>query len=486
MPTQAVPGTDGSIRIRIMKSDKKIRRTVHSEFWRNSVVGLVSIICVSFAEAEESTMHRWEVAGRDPDRIVLSITEDPSSTAAVTWRTSTNITSGWAEIALAAAEPGFTANAERVEAVTQRLDLSQATYNPTNSVTFHTASFTGLKPDTQYAYRVGDGREYMSEWFHFRTAAEGFKPFSFVYVGDAQNGLLSHWSRLVRQAFRSAPDMAFFLHAGDLINTPHLDSEWGEWFKALGWIHGLVPSVAVPGNHEYGNIGEGETARRTLSIQWRPQFEFPVVEDLPSELHETAYSFEFQGVLFIALNSMAKQDAQTEWMDKVLEESNHQWKVVTFHYPIFASAINRDNLALRTKWKPVFDRHNVDLVLQGHDHTYARGHTRLIKAGPIEDYVRSVYVNSVSGSKMYTVKPDRWNDYSDEDLVMVRMAENTQLFQVLSVDHRTIEYKAIMPTGEVYDAFTLEKFPDGSKKIVNGLVTRTPERTFRNTLPYGR
>lgn len=430
--------------------------------------------------------HRWVEAGRDPDRIVLSMTEDPATSAAVSWRTSTDIKNGWGEISLALAEPGFTSVAERFEATTVVLDRSQLSYNPTNHVAYHTIRFTGLKAGTQYAYRVGDGKDYMSEWYHFTTAQEGFSPFSFVYVGDAQNGLLSHWSRLVRQAFKSEPEMSFFLHAGDLINTAHLDYEWGEWFHALGWINGMIPAVAVPGNHEYGRIGNDNASPRGLSIQWQPQFEFPRVDELPEKIQETAYTFVYQGTLFIALNSMEHIDEQATWMSSLLDQSKHQWKVVTFHYPIFASGINRDNIKLRALWKPIFDKYHVDLVLQGHDHSYARGHTRYIKAGPIEDYVRSVYINSVSGSKMYQVKPERWTSYDQDDITMVRMAENTQLFQVIQIDHRAISYKAILPTGEVYDSFSLEKFPDGSKKITNGLETLLPERTFKNTMPYGK
>ena len=451
-----------------------------------SILLVALLMSGGFPGLSNENHHRWVEPGNDPDRIILSMTEYPEHSIAVSWRTSADVKKGWGEISRALAEPGFTSGAERFEATTVSLDRSQLSYNPTNHVAYHTIKFSGLKPGTQYAYRVGDGKDFMSEWYHFTTAREGFAPFSFVYVGDAQNGLLSHWSRLVRQAFKSEPEMSFFLHAGDLINTAHMDSEWGEWFHALGWIHGMVPAVAVPGNHEYGRIGNDNNAARGLSIQCQPQFEFPRVDELPEKIQETAYSFVYQGTLFIALNSMDHIEEQTSWMAKLLEESTHQWKVVTFHYPIFASGINRDNIKLRSAWKPVFDKYNVDLVLQGHDHTYARGHTRLIKAGPIEDYVRTVYVNSVSGSKMYPLKPDRWTSYNEDDVTVVRMAENTQLFQVIEIDHRTISYKAVLPTGEVYDSFSLEKLPDGSKKMTNGFETLVPERTFKNTMPYGK
>ena len=57
---------------------------------------------------------------------------------------------------------------------------------------FHTVNFTNLKPDTKYLYRVGDGANW-SEWFEFETASNKAEPFSFVYVGDAQNDIKEHW-----------------------------------------------------------------------------------------------------------------------------------------------------------------------------------------------------------------------------------------------------------------------------------------------------
>lgn len=455
-----------------------------SKFTTVSLVCLSILLELSSLSFASDDHHTWELPSKDPDRIVLTLTEKPSTSMSVSWRSSNDIKEAWAELAVAFDEPGFSKNAEKHSAKTQFLDLSQVDYNPKITSAFHSVTFDNLLPDTTYAYRVGDGKKHMSEWFHFTTAKDGFAPFSFVYVGDAQNGILSHWSRLIRQSFKSKPDMNFLLHAGDLINTAHMDAEWGQWFKALGWIHGSVPAVAIPGNHEYGLVGPKEEDKRVLSIQWKQQFEFPIVNSLPDSLHETAYSFEYQGVLFVALNSISKVDQQTKWLKSVLKKSKHQWKVVAFHYPIFASATDRDNLKLRSAWKPLFDEFNVDLVIQGHDHTYARGHTKKLKAGSQKNYVKSIYVNSVSGSKMYEVKPERWNKYENEDIVMDRMAENTQLFQAISVEHRKISYQAITATGKVYDSFTLEKLQDGSKILKNGLETLQKERTFKNTLPY--
>ena len=101
---------------------------------------------------------------------------------------------------------------------------------------FHSAHFEGLLPNTKYAYRVGDGVNW-SEWNHFKTASEKHDKFSFLYFGDAQVQLKEHWSRLVRESFRAAPDARFSIHAGDLVNYGGHDHEWGEWFQAAESIN---------------------------------------------------------------------------------------------------------------------------------------------------------------------------------------------------------------------------------------------------------
>src|SRR5690625_567803 len=56
-----------------------------------------------------------------PDRINLTVTEDPSTSAAVTWRTHADVGESYAEIARADANPLFVNKAERRKARTETL-----------------------------------------------------------------------------------------------------------------------------------------------------------------------------------------------------------------------------------------------------------------------------------------------------------------------------------------------------------------------------
>tara|TARA_B100000212_G_scaffold326082_2_gene288263 strand:+ start:326 stop:1903 length:1578 start_codon:yes stop_codon:yes gene_type:complete len=183
-----------------------------------------------------------------PDRIILTWEGDPSTSQVVNWRTDTTIKQAYAQIVVANSN-GRSFNPTQVKA--------KRTYLKTdiNDAYFHNVSFKNLKPNTLYAYRVGDG-EIWSEYFHFKTANNEEKPFSFIYLGDAQNQIKTHWSRVFREAFREEPRAAFIIHAGDLINIDNMDKEWGEWHNAPGWVNGTIPIIATPGNHEYQNASK--------------------------------------------------------------------------------------------------------------------------------------------------------------------------------------------------------------------------------------
>ena len=142
-----------------------------------------------------------------PDRICLCLTEQPATSMAVTWRTDEKTSKAIAQLAPAAGGPGFTKSAVSVEGATQRLESN---LGPAH---FHEARFTDLEPKSKYLYRVGDGVNW-SEWAEFETASESSEPFSFVYFGDAQNDIKSHWSRVVRNAFRGCAAGVVFPSCG--------------------------------------------------------------------------------------------------------------------------------------------------------------------------------------------------------------------------------------------------------------------------------
>lgn len=96
-----------------------------------------------------------------------------------------------------------------------------------------------------------------------------------------------------------------------------------------------------------------------------------------------------------------------------------------------------------------------------------------------------MYVNSVSGAKMYALKTDEWDAYEPIDLA--RGAENTQLFQVIRVDGDTLHFRAYTVTGELYDAFELVNQGNDQPSAFSSLMEPGADvRTHDNTIPYDR
>lgn len=397
------------------------------------------------------------------DRVILNLTDAPATSMAVTWRTNTDVAKGVAQIAIAGPNKAFEREAKSLEAESTDLD------HDAGKDRYHTVVFRDLTPKTKYAYRVGDGANW-SEWFHFTTASLDPEPFSFIYFGDAQNDVKSHWSRVLREAFADAPRAAFLLHAGDLINRSQ-DWEWGDWHRAGGWVNGTIPSVMTPGNHEYGmDNSQGRPVYR-LSSHWQPQFALPT--NGPPGLEETVYYLDFQGVRVISLNSNEHYREQAPWLDTVLTDNPCRWTIITFHHPIHSASKGRDNPIIRGLWQPIFDKYNVDLVLQGHDHAYARTGLERAENVPTGVAKRSggtVYVVSVSGPKMYEL---------DRNERMHRAAANTQLYQIIHIDGAELRYQARTATGELYDAFTLKK-QDGQVNELIDQIPDVPERTDKD------
>ncbi|MDJ0979059.1 MAG: FN3 domain-containing metallophosphoesterase family protein [Erythrobacter sp.] len=446
----------------------------------------------------------WQEATSWPDRIVATIDGDPATTLAVTWRTDRSVSETSAQIALARPDARFDREALSVPAQTEALDLSVIkgkgfTFEVSDNTGLpkthhHSVRFDGLEPDTLYAYRVQGADGMWSEWFQTRTAPRD-GPIRFIYLGDAQNNLDSHWPRVIREAFRTAPDARFILHAGDLVNRGSRDLEWANWFKAGGFIHGMIPAIGVTGNHEYDDFElSNEEEVELLSILWRPQFRFPVETGLSPELHETVYSIRYAPDLeiFVLNTNIEDMSEQAVWLDAKLAASDARWRVVTMHHPIFSSGRGRDNPESRARLLPILLKHEVDLVLQGHDHTYARGtlpagaargQTPVRQAATNKAGVMTMFVNSVSGAKMYPFNKDGWDRYAPNGVTLDRKGENTQFFQVIELEDGQLHYAAYSADGALYDEFRLEKSADGSKALAN-TATLPPERTFENTLPY--
>ncbi|GAB2887749.1 purple acid phosphatase family protein [Streptomyces mayteni] len=411
-----------------------------------------------------------------PDRVVLTPTTAPATSQNVTWRADAPNGSAQAQILAAPRALGDVRPAEGDVATVMAVSSTPVNTDLGYASTYHTVNFTELQPDTRYTYRVGDGVNW-SEWVDFTTAAEGIEPFSFIYYGDAQNYIDSAVPRVFRQAFADRPEARMVVNAGDLVNSPNSEEEWGQWHQADGFIDAQVNNFSVPGNHEYSS--------GRLSAFWRPQFPYPDNGPGNAETEQTAYTVDYQGVRFIALdsnlqNNAAVMAAQTEWLEGLLRDNPNTWTVVSFHHPVYSMTGTRNNPNVRNQWGPLFEEYGVDLVLQGHDHAYGRGN-RADSRESVTVHNGVTYAVSVSGGKMYDLNNgENWTDNGGE---IVTDGQDMQLYQLIDVTEDTIQYEARYANGEHHDGFLIRKNDEG-ERTVNEI--RTPENTVGEQVTVDR
>jgi hypothetical protein len=386
-----------------------------------------------------------------PERVIINLTDQPTTSMAVTWRTTDAHPNSAVEYAVATDTAEFAKQARKVPARSERLGLDAQTV-----VQHHSVLLSGLTPGTRYVYRVGHDKIW-SEWNQFTTARAEPAPFRFVWFGDPQDDIAEHCSRVFREASQVAGDARFWLFSGDLCSTPE-DYRWGELFYAAGFSFRTTPSIMTPGNHDTSYLfrdgtyvldDKGKKKRGdTVAATWRAHFTLP--ENGPPGSAETSFSVDYEGVRFILINTNLKLDGQVAWLERLLAANPNTWTIVSFHHPLYSAGRTRDDKTTRTAFLPLFDKYAVDLVLTGHDHAYARSHplhgSQVVGPGK----KGTVYVVSSSGPKSYEAQPLYQN-------LMAKTGEGLMLFHPIAIDGRTLRFEARTATGRLYDAFTLSK-----------------------------
>ena len=378
-----------------------------------------------------------------PDQLTLTWQDDPRTSATIQWRTDASVLNGilWLAPKKGVFAQGAPAG-RRFDASFTELESNRIVNDPV--IRLHRVRLDDLSPGTDYLYSASaDGGETWTEIREFRTAAEpGAEPYSFVYLGDPQNGL-DQWGELLRQADFRYPDARFYMIAGDLVDKGAERDDWDEFFHEGSPVFDESTVVPAIGNHD------SHGGHPTLYLQ---QFALP---DNGTERLDPGrtYHVRYQDLLVVVMDSnyqLIEPELQADWLDRVLGQSDARWKVVIYHHPFYASRPGRDNHPLRETWGPIFDRHNVDIAFQGHDHAYMRTVPMRDHRPAAEGEHGTIYLVAVSGIKMYEQQLPDFAAFG---------TTNTRTFQYIEVDPAagTLDYRAVDTGGEVIDTFRLEK-----------------------------
>jgi Purple acid Phosphatase, N-terminal domain/Calcineurin-like phosphoesterase len=300
------------------------------------------------------------------------------------------------------------------------------------------AILNNLKENTAYSYRVG-GDGGWSTTFSFKTRKFDGN-FDFLFFGDPQIGSSGNvpkdqagWADTLQVALAANPEAELLVSGGDQVETAGTETQWTAFLAPDGLRS--VPWVATIGNHDVGS-------RAYEQHLWTPN------TDRSASLYSSStstnrsggdYWFIYKGVLFIDLNSNAFStsnapgvDADTAHLGFITSVINQhrdeaKYTVLVYHHSIYSPAVHAndsDNQKRRRDFPAAFSALGVDLVLQGHDHSYSRSYLieNGVKANADEQPGATsvfqgpggvIYVtgNSASGSKYYPLSdPDVTKD----------------------------------------------------------------------------
>lgn len=327
---------------------------------------------------------------------------------------------------------------------------------------FNEVSISGLKPETTYNYSIYSNGHLLAtgEDYHFITAPDNKNTaFTFYALGDI--GAPNKWSFAQEPAARitelkNKPD--FGLGLGDIVYPKGESKNYdNHLFKPFKEVFKNIPFYPVAGNHDWLSDPE-----KNFEKEWA----------LPNNEHY--YSFTYSNALFIGLDSsdggFFNKEEQILWLQKTLNDNKgkYDWTIVFLHH-------NGKTCSYKKNYKHVivfyeiFADNNVDLVLNGHAHTYERlkpydenGNVDVSRENETrynDLNNRFVSITIGAGGKINkNWKADPTNSKNCDDGSIVAHYEHVPSFGLISIDGNTLSFKGINSnTGQSFDTFDINK-----------------------------
>jgi Purple acid Phosphatase, N-terminal domain/Calcineurin-like phosphoesterase len=299
------------------------------------------------------------------------------------------------------------------------------------------AILDGLQENTAYSYRVGSEGAW-SQTYSFKTQ-EFDGQFDFLFFGDPQIGSSGDvakdgagWEDTLNVSLAANPDAELLVSGGDQVETANTETQWNA-FLASDKLR-QYPWAATIGNHDVGGKAYDQHF-------WTPNTDrsAPFYNGDANTRSGGDYWYVYKDVLFIHLNSNAYNNgsdaAHISYITDVVKAHGGEAKytVLVYHHAIYSPASHAndgDNQQRRKDFPTAFSNLGVDLVLQGHDHSYSRSYA--IKNGEKANADEQpgaatvskgvggvIYVtgNSASGSKYYDLTtPRAGSDFGPDPL----------------------------------------------------------------------
>ena len=341
----------------------------------------------------------------EPYCMIANINGDPKTRMGFAWFTNDGVTDG--EVQIVAVEDAKEADFESGNVITVPAGATQtktlrysgkATYIVNKSgikasvrykYISHKAVATDLTPGTAYSWRCG----YEGHWSpigHFRTEDAAQGEFSFIYMTDSHimnETYIKEARRCALAAVKTVPDARFCVFPGDFVEDGDANNsewEWERWFEeALEPVIKTMPMAVTDGNHD-----DSPNINYTYHFNTDNWFNYNITNK--PQFEGIVYNFVYGDVLFLVFSmqdfwresydqvartwSTYLDEHVSKWFKQtVIENPDTKYRISLAHFNLFSGSdhsTDEEPPLFRKCMLPTFKACEIDIALQGHDHTY--------------------------------------------------------------------------------------------------------------------
>jgi hypothetical protein len=246
----------------------------------------------------------------------------------------------------------------------------------------HYAYLYDLQPNTTYYFVIGSQDTVIDDYGvrKFKTTYGEDDGIHFITGGDV--GLFPNSQVLLNMTTLSEP--AFLALGGDLAygnGFPACYGRWDLWLETM--VNNLIspngniiPVVTSIGNHEAGGFHKKANSEPFYSAYFVHQ---PLEGRSPFELKRYHAHYLGSHSMFLSLDSGVIEEIggdQAAWIESQFQLHPERYNTMAMYHAGLYPSLRRPNktlhVELRANWQPIFDKYNLKVAFENHDHGYKR------------------------------------------------------------------------------------------------------------------